>query len=228
MSILTCVSSELSKYIDAFVYAIADKYELETEDILALWQTCLPHSNPKTKRSKSGSKNGNKIDPSTLGSCKHVLSSGKLKGLECGKKCVGDYCSTHNPEKKASKVSVSKTKSKTKESNHNEANTNEENESDVDDVFTLIEPMFIKYELTTDLIKGRMKREDLVPMTAGKFKPSKEFNEEGYPVKIKGSNDYLAIMFEDGSDTPRKCTYEVAQLNKKWRQIHSFVSQLDQ
>jgi hypothetical protein len=213
MSITTCISNQLLTYIDTFVYALADKYELETEDVFALWQTCLPK-----KRSGSLNKSGTKIDRSTLSCCKHKLTSGDLKGYECGKKCIGDYCSTHNPDKKkANKPKKIKT-----------SETIEDIETEVDDVFTLIEPMFFNYELTTDLIKGRMKREYLEPMGAGKFKASKELTIEGYPVKIKGSNEYLVIMFEDGSDVPRKCTYDVSQLNKKWRQIHSFVSQLEQ
>jgi hypothetical protein len=96
-TLVKAINTKVSAAINDFSERLCSKYDLSQEDILALWNEVMPEL--KVKQKKSASKSKGVVDPSQIKTCKHVPDAGKFKGIECGKRCIGDYCSAHLPEK---------------------------------------------------------------------------------------------------------------------------------
>jgi hypothetical protein len=235
-SMINMISSKMTTCVDAFVNALADKYELDVDTIVELWNQSLPDKTlvREAQVSKNQKKKTASVDPSQLNSCPYIASSGKLRGIPCGKRCIGDWCPSHTPEKlekekakREAKKAEKKESGSGSDSDKKKKKTEKKEEEPVKDVWVLIEPMMVSYELNTDHLAGKMKREALEPLTGNKFKPSAEFNKEGYPVKLKATEDGLLIKYEDKSETPKKRTIDKSELTKEWMHIYNFLIQLD-
>jgi hypothetical protein len=96
-SLMKTINTKVSNAIADFTERLCAKYQLSEEDIHQLWNEVMPEL--KVKQKKTNSKSKAPVDPSQIKCCKHVPDHGKFKGIECGKRCIGDYCSSHLPDK---------------------------------------------------------------------------------------------------------------------------------
>lgn len=173
--LINAINSKMSSYIEQFTDEVCSKYDLEVDDVMEMWNSVLPEN--KTKPGKKSKAKTAPIDPSELKACKYVYPSGQFKDIECGKRCVGDYCASHSPEKLEKAKARRKEKKAKKSSSSSEAEEDEKPKNDK---------------------KAKKSSEDEKSSKDDKKKVAKKAadssdSEDEKPLKTKKSSDKLSI-----------------------------------
>jgi type IV secretory pathway VirB10-like protein len=132
VSIVKVINTKVNTYIHDFTERLCAKYNLEESEVLQMWSEVMPDLKIKEKKTPSKSKT-KAIDPSQIGCCKHIPDAGKFKGIECGKRCIGDWCPSHAPEKlEKAKAKREAKKAEKKSSDKADKKESQKDESDSD------------------------------------------------------------------------------------------------
>jgi hypothetical protein len=196
VSIMNAVNAKVNTYINEFTSRLCSKYSLEEQDVLAMWGEVMPETNIKQSSDKPKSK-----DVKEKKVCKHVPTAGKNKGVECGKRCLGEFCSAHKPEK----LEKVKAKRAAQKPASDEENTNELKQ--VMSSFNILEwhtmmTEFSKYQV----IKSSMNKIDLENLINQKINSGDDvpddLEQDVFPFVfyIKDKSLYVSYIIYDGEE----------------------------
>lgn len=183
MSIQSIISTILQTQINEFIYALSKKYTIDFNEITNIWEECI-HKKQKN------------VD--VLKRCKHIYTSGQLKGIDCGKWCEGEYCSSHRPR---STLSIrSSPKSRVTEEEQQEKYL-EQLEKILQNIGVLDwdseDTEFSKYFV----LKCTMHKNTLEKLINKNIQPNKEYNEvDAYPFVFYIIDESLGVSYLQGDE----------------------------
>lgn len=90
---MNAIESKIGSLVNTFAQKLNAKHNIDCKELIKLWNSTNKEITIKYKKPQE------KEDGEKMNTCPYTPKNGKNKGVECGKKCKGDFCSSHTPEK---------------------------------------------------------------------------------------------------------------------------------
>jgi hypothetical protein len=130
------MTTKLASYVNTFSYKLNASHGIDAKELVSLWNEVNKEMPIKYKKEDT------KKEKKEMKVCSYVAQAGKNKGLPCAKKCKGEFCSAHNPDKlekdkakrEAAKKDVKKSEGKKEKDDKKPSKKEEESDDDTSDV----------------------------------------------------------------------------------------------
>lgn len=136
LALVKAMTSKMATYVNQFSQKLNDTHSIDPKEVVDLWNET--NKEIKIKFKKEDPSKEKKIK----NTCPYVAQAGKNKGVACGKRCKGEFCSSHLPEKlekekqkrEAKKAEEQTNKGKEDKKSSKKQKEEDETDSDTSDV----------------------------------------------------------------------------------------------